>query len=189
MAIELASPTRSENPVIEPLDSPPATPAPEVAAQPPASVDASPKLDIRDLNVYYGQFRAVRDVTLAIPGQSVTAIIGPSGCGKSSFLRTLNRMHELISGATVSGQALLDGVDIYGAGVDPVQLRRIVGMVFQRPNPFPTMSIYDNVVAGVRLTGRHSRAELDQLVESSLQRAALWNEVDRKSTRLNSSHT
>jgi phosphate transport system ATP-binding protein len=141
---------------------------------------ASTKLEVRDLNVYYGAFRAVRDVSLAIPGQSVTAIIGPSGCGKSTFLRTLNRMHELIPGTRVEGTAELDGVDIYGPAVDPVDLRRVVGMVFQRPNPFPTMSIYDNVVAGIRLTGRRPRSELDDIVERSLRRAALWNEVKDK---------
>jgi phosphate transport system ATP-binding protein len=137
-------------------------------------------LEIRGLNAYYGAFRAVREISLGIPGRSVTAIIGPSGSGKSTLLRTLNRMHELVPGARVDGTVKLDGVDIYERGVDPVELRRIVGMVFQRPNPFPTMSIYDNVIAGVRLTGRHPRSELDAIVESSLRRAALWSEVKDK---------
>jgi phosphate transport system ATP-binding protein len=138
---------------------------------------ASGRIDVEDLNVFYGSFRAVRDVSLTIQPRSVTAIIGPSGCGKSTFLRTLNRMHELVPGARVEGAVDLDGIDIYRPDVDPVQLRRVVGMVFQRPNPFPTMSIYDNVVAGLRLTGRHPRAELDETVEHSLRRAALWDEV------------
>jgi phosphate transport system ATP-binding protein len=137
-------------------------------------------LEVRNLNVWYGAFRAVRDVSLAIPGQSVTAIIGPSGCGKSTFLRTLNRMHELVPDTRVEGAIELDGIDVYDPAIDPVQLRRTVGMVFQRPNPFPTMSIYDNVVAGLRLTGRWSRGALDEIVERSLRRAALWDEVKDK---------
>jgi phosphate transport system ATP-binding protein len=137
-------------------------------------------LAVKDLYVYYGQFRAVKDVTLDIRPRAVTAMIGPSGCGKSTFLRTLNRMHEVIPGARVEGSVLLDGTSVYDPAVDPVQLRRVVGMVFQRPNPFPTMSIYDNVVAGLRLTGRHPRSELDGVVEGSLKRAALWGEVKDK---------
>ncbi len=152
----------------------------DAVAAMPEQPAPSPKLQIRGLNVFYGTFRAVRDVDLAIPGRSVTAIIGPSGCGKSTFLRTLNRMHELIPGTRVGGSVRLDGADVYAADVDPVELRRLVGMVFQRPNPFPTMSIYDNVVAGVRLTGRRAKSELDGIVESSLRRAALWNEVKDK---------
>jgi phosphate transport system ATP-binding protein len=119
-------------------------------------------------------------VTFVIPPRAVTAIIGPSGCGKSTFLRTLNRMHELTPGARVDGRVTLDGVDIYRQDVDPVQLRRVVGMVFQRPNPFPTMSIYDNVASGLRLTGRHKRTDLDDVVERSLRRSALWDEVKDK---------
>ena len=119
------------------------------------------------LNVYYGAFRAVRDVSMTIRPHAVTAIIGPSGCGKSTFLRSLNRMHELIPGARVEGQVLLDGTDLYDPAIDPVQLRRNVGMVFQRPNPFPTMSIYDNVVAGLRLPAASRKAELDEIVERS----------------------
>jgi phosphate transport system ATP-binding protein len=137
-------------------------------------------LSVRDLNVFYGSFRAVRDVSLDIRPHAVTAFIGPSGCGKTTFLRTLNRMHEVIPGARVEGEVLLDGTSVYEPEIDPVQLRRVVGMVFQRPNPFPTMSIYDNVVAGLRLTGRHSKAELDGVVEESLHRAALWDEVKDK---------
>jgi phosphate transport system ATP-binding protein len=159
---------------------------PSAQTLPPSSPAAGPlplaggALGVRDLNVFYGAFRAVRDVTLDMRPHAVTALIGPSGCGKSTFLRTLNRMHEVIPGATVQGQVLLDGTSVYDPAVDPVQLRRVVGMVFQRPNPFPTMSIYDNVVAGLRLTGRHSKAELDVIVEQSLVRAALWDEVKDK---------
>src|ERR1700675_2900954 len=109
------------------------------------------RLDLKDVNIYYGAFHAVADVALSVPPRSVTAFIGPSGCGKSTVLRTLNRMHEVIAGATVQGRVLLDGEDIYDGGIDPVAVRRTIGMVFQRPNPFPTMSIYDNVAAGLRL--------------------------------------
>ena len=112
------------------------------------------RIDIKDLNIYYGSFHAVADVGLSVPPRSVTAFIGPSGCGKSTVLRTLNRMHEVLPGARAEGSVLLDGEDIYGAGVDPVSVRKTIGMVFQRPNPFPTMSIKDNVVAGLRLQGR-----------------------------------
>ena len=137
-------------------------------------------MSVERLNVFYSEFRAVKDVSLAIAPHAVTALIGPSGCGKSTFLRTLNRMHEVIPGARVEGQVLLDGTDVYDPAIDPVQLRRTIGMVFQRPNPFPTMTIRDNVVAGLKLTGRHSRAELDEVVERTLRRAALWGEVKDK---------
>ncbi|MDP9436943.1 MAG: phosphate ABC transporter ATP-binding protein PstB [Actinomycetota bacterium] len=129
------------------------------------------------LNAYYGGFKAIEDVTMTIEPKSITALIGPSGCGKSTFLRTLNRMHEVIPGARVEGQLLLDDEDIYGPGVDSTSVRRTIGMVFQRPNPFPTMSIYDNVVAGLRLNGVKNRGVLDQAAERSLQGANLWNEV------------
>jgi phosphate transport system ATP-binding protein len=146
----------------------------------PADEVASGRIEIADLSAYYGSFRAVKDVSLEIKPHAVTAIIGPSGCGKSTFLRALNRMHELIPGAHVEGRLLLDGDDLYAPAVDPVQLRRVVGMVFQRPNPFPTMSIYGNVVSGLRLTGRHSKAELDEVAERCLRHAALWDEVKDK---------
>jgi phosphate transport system ATP-binding protein len=116
-------------------------------------------------------------VSLTVPRNAVTAIIGPSGCGKSTFLRCLNRMHELSEGGWVTGKVLLEGVDIYGGGVNPVAVRRRVGMVFQRPTPFPTMSIYDNVAAGLRVNGRVPRASLDETVERALRQAALWEEV------------
>jgi phosphate transport system ATP-binding protein len=136
------------------------------------------RIDAKNLNIYYGKFLAVSDVNFTIAPRSVTAFIGPSGCGKSTVLRTINRMHEVISGARVEGEVLLDGEDIYGSGVDPVNVRRTIGMVFQRPNPFPTMSIYDNVAAGLKLqAGRLKRDELDAVVERSLRSANLWEEV------------
>lgn len=136
------------------------------------------RIDVKDVNIYYGDFRAVEGVSMTIDPKSVTAFIGPSGCGKSTFLRTLNRMHEVIPGAYVEGSVELEGVDLYGEGVDPVAVRRTVGMVFQRPNPFPTMSIKDNVLAGVKLNNRKiSKSDAEELVESSLRGANLWNEV------------
>ena len=138
----------------------------------------SKRIEVNDLNVYYSKFKAVEDVSLVIEPRTVTAFIGPSGCGKSTFLRTLNRMHEVIPGARVEGEVLIDGNNLYGPGVDPVLVRRQVGMVFQRPNPFPTMSIRDNVLAGVKLNNRRmSKSDGDALVEKSLQGANLWNEV------------
>jgi len=136
------------------------------------------RIDGKNLNIYYGKFLAVADVNFTIAPRSVTAFIGPSGCGKSTVLRTLNRMHEVIAGARVEGDVLLDGENIYGSSIDPVNVRRTIGMVFQRPNPFPTMSIYDNVVAGLKLqSGRFKKAELDETVERSLRGANLWEEV------------
>ena len=138
----------------------------------------SKSIEVNDLNVFYGDFLAVEGVGLEIEPRSVTAFIGPSGCGKSTFLRTLNRMHEVIPGAYVKGQVLLDGSDLYAPGVDPVLVRRQVGMVFQRPNPFPTMSIRENVLAGVKLNNKRiNKGDADALVEKSLRGANLWNEV------------
>ena len=138
----------------------------------------SKRIEINDLNVYYGKFKAVEGVTLTIEPRTVTAFIGPSGCGKSTFLRTLNRMHEVIPGARVEGEVLIDGNNLYADGVDPVLVRRQVGMVFQRPNPFPTMSIRDNVLAGVKLNNRRiPKQDADDLVERALRGANLWNEV------------
>jgi phosphate transport system ATP-binding protein len=134
-------------------------------------------IDVSGLDVYYGDFLAVEDVSMRIEPRSVTAFIGPSGCGKSTLLRTLNRMHEVTPGARVKGRVQLDGEDIYASDVDPVNVRRTIGMVFQRPNPFPTMSIYDNVVAGLKLAGRQPKKKLDEVVERSLKGASLWNEV------------
>ena len=135
------------------------------------------RIDVKDVDIYYGKFHAVDSVTLSVPPRNVTAFIGPSGCGKSTVLRTLNRMHEVIPGARVVGDVLLDGENIYASAVDPVQVRRTIGMVFQRPNPFPTMSIKDNVVAGLRLGGTKGRAKLDEIAERALRGANLWNEV------------
>ena len=138
----------------------------------------SKRIEVNDLDVYYSKFLAVEGVTLTIEPRTVTALIGPSGCGKSTFLRTLNRMHEVIPGAHVDGEVLIDGNNLYGPGVDPVLVRRQVGMVFQRPNPFPTMSIGDNVLAGVKLNNRRMpKDESEALVERSLRGANLWNEV------------
>ena len=139
--------------------------------------DSRPRIRTEKLTALYGRFAAVKDVTLAFPPNRVHALIGPSGCGKSTFLRTLNRMHEMSVGGWVTGSVELDGADIYGPDVSVIQLRRQVGMVFQKPTPFPTKSIYDNVAAGLVLEGGRSRAELDQVVERSLRRAALWDEV------------
>jgi phosphate transport system ATP-binding protein len=137
----------------------------------------SKRIEVSDLNVYYGAFKAVADVTMTVEPNSVTAFIGPSGCGKSTVLRTLNRMHEVIPGGRVEGNVLLDGEDLYGRNIDPVDVRRTIGMVFQRPNPFPTMSIYDNVIAGLRLNGVKKKSVLDEAVERSLRGANLWDEV------------
>ncbi|MBD7917317.1 phosphate ABC transporter ATP-binding protein [Cellulomonas sp. Sa3CUA2] len=148
----------------------------------------SNRIDVSDLDVYYGDFLAVQGVNMTIEARQATALIGPSGCGKSTFLRTLNRMHEVIPGARVQGKALMDGQDLYGADVDPVTVRRLVGMVFQRPNPFPTMSIADNVLAGVRLNNRRmSKGDQQDLVEQSLRGANLWNEVKDRLARPGSS--
>ncbi len=135
-------------------------------------------IDISDLDIYYGDFKAVEGVTMSIPARSVTALIGPSGCGKSTFLRSLNRMHEVIPGAHVEGKVMVDGASLYDVAVDPVEVRRLIGMVFQRPNPFPTMSIYENVLAGLRLNNsKLKKADADNIVEKSLVHANLWNEV------------
>jgi phosphate transport system ATP-binding protein len=138
----------------------------------------SKSIEVNDLNVYYSDFLAVEGVNIDIKPNTVTAFIGPSGCGKSTFLRTLNRMHEVIPGARVEGEVLIDGRNLYDSNVDPVLVRRRVGMVFQRPNPFPTMSIKENVLAGVKLNNtRMSKSDQDALVEQSLKGANLWNEV------------
>ena len=139
------------------------------------------RIDVSDLNIYYGSFLAVQDVTVSFEPRSITALIGPSGCGKSSFLRSLNRMHEVVPGARVEGKVVMDGQDLYAPDVDPVDVRRHIGMVFQRPNPFPTMSIYENVAAGLRLNSRRiKKSDLDDVVEVSLRRANLWDEVKQR---------
>ena len=141
----------------------------------PAATDI--RMETRKLSVFYGDTAGVKDVSLPMYNKKITALIGPSGCGKTTFLRSLNRMHDLTRGARVTGRALLDGSDIYAPKVDPVTVRRRVGMVFQKPTPFPTMSIYDNVVAGLKLVGIRNRAVLDEVAEKALRGAALWDEV------------
>lgn len=141
------------------------------------------KVRLANLNVHFGETHAVKEVSIDFPANSVTAIIGPSGCGKSTVLRSLNRMHDLIPGARVTGRVLLDDTDIYDRSIDPVAVRRRIGMVFQKPNPFPAMSIHDNVIAGYKLTGGLKRTEAEDVVESCLKRVALWDEVkDRLKT-------
>ena len=134
------------------------------------------QLSAENVNVWFGERHVLKDVNLAFPSNQVTALIGPSGCGKSTFIRTLNRMHELIPSAGFGGRVMLDGEDIYGDGVDPVKVRLKVGMVFQKPNPFPTMSIQENVLSGLKLSGRR-HPNTEELVETSLRRASIWNEV------------
>jgi len=163
-------------------------PGPSGAGEPIPEPPGETKISVTDLDVYYGSFRAVEGVTMDIEARSVTALIGPSGCGKSTFLRSLNRMHEVIPGTRITGSVRLDGEDIYGPRVDPVAVRSRIGMVFQRPNPFPTMSIYENVLAGKRLNARRlRRAEADELVERSLRGANLWEEVKDRLDRPGSS--
>jgi phosphate transport system ATP-binding protein len=136
-----------------------------------------PRLAAERLTAWYGSNSGVREVTLAFAANTVSALIGPSGCGKSTLLRSLNRMHELVPGTRVTGRVLLDGYDIYGPGINPVQVRRRIGMVFQRPTPFPTMSIAGNVAAGLAVGRRLARSERDGIIERALKRAALWDEV------------
>jgi len=132
---------------------------------------------VRDLNAWYGAHQAIASISLDIVAKHVTAIIGPSGCGKSTLIRCLNRMHEVTPGARAQGSVELDGVNIYAPAVDPVRVRRVVGMVFQKPNPFPMMTIFENVVAGLLLNGQYRRGEIETLAEQALRQAALWDEV------------
>jgi phosphate transport system ATP-binding protein len=157
----------------------PSTASSTVPADARASAGRPAKtIETRDVNLFYGNFQAVEGVTMTVEPNKVTALIGSSGCGKTTFLRSLNRMHELTAGARTEGEITLDGHDVYGRGVDPVQVRRLVGMVFQQPNPFPTMSIYDNVAAGLNLSqGKVKRDDRDAIVERSLRGAHLWSEV------------
>jgi phosphate transport system ATP-binding protein len=157
----------------------PRTPDAEEDDAAPESEVQDPKLSVRGLSAYFEGVRALRDIDMDVPGRTVTAIIGPSGCGKSTFLRCLNRMHEHTRGARVTGRVELDGVDVYDRAVDPVRLRRRVGMVFQKPNPFPTMSIRDNVLAGHRLNGIRVK-DAEEVVERHLSQVTLWNEVKDK---------
>ena len=135
------------------------------------------KITVENLNAWFGTKQVLHNISLGIQENRITAIIGPSGCGKSTFIRCLNRMHEVVPGAKVSGKVLVDGRDIYKNNIDPVDIRRCIGMVFQKPNPFPTMSIYDNVAAGLKLNGIKDKKILDKTVEESLKKAALWDEV------------
>jgi len=160
--------------------TPPPTRAPRPGASDPLGPHREPNgghFATDRLTALFHRTAAVKQVSLAIPSHTVTAIIGPSGCGKSTFLRCLNRMHELSDGGWVTGKVMLDGVDIYAGGIDPVQVRRRVGMVFQRPSPFPTMSIFENVAAGLRIHARVPRTQLAETVERALRQAALWDEV------------
>jgi phosphate transport system ATP-binding protein len=134
-------------------------------------------IHVHKLNAWFGSKQALFDISLEVPGQQTTAIIGPSGCGKSTFVRCLNRMHETLPDTRVAGTVAIGDLDVYGKGISPVSIRRRVGMVFQKANPFPTMSIYDNVAAGLKLNGYHNRRELDESVERSLRHSALWDEV------------
>lgn len=137
-------------------------------------------LQVKNLNAYFGDLHAVKNVSLEVKRGEVHALIGPSGCGKSTFIRCLNRLHEEVPGATVDGEVWLQGTPIYGAGTDPVAIRRNIGMVFQKPNPFPSLTIFDNVAAGLRLAGVRRRALLEEVVEKCLKQAALWEEVKDK---------
>ncbi len=134
-------------------------------------------IETQNLRAYFGSVEVLKGINISMPKNEVTAFIGPSGCGKTTFLRTLNRMHELAKNARITGKVMVDGQDIYSSEIDPVLVRRKIGMVFQKPNPFPTMSIYDNVVAGLKLMRRRSRREMDEVVERTLIQAALWDEV------------
>jgi len=152
---------------------------PSALAQTPPADSIEPRIVVEKLNAYFNDFHAIHDISVKIPDRRVTAVIGPSGCGKSTFLRCLNRMHELVVGARANGKVLVDGVDVYDRGVDPVRLRRHVGMVFQKPNPFPTMTIRENVLAGLTLNGVKVR-DSEALVERTLTQVALWDEVKDK---------
>lgn len=145
-----------------------------------APVDSDSVMVVESLSAYYGSFKALSDINMDIQRHKITAIIGPSGCGKSTFIRCLNRLHEVARGGRVEGTVLLNGEDVCNTSINPVRIRRRVGMVFQKPNPFPTMSIYDNVIAGFKLLGRRSKSDLDEIVERTLRQAALWDEVKDK---------
>ncbi|AJW71515.1 phosphate ABC transporter ATP-binding protein PstB [Nitrosopumilus adriaticus] len=143
----------------------------------PPEVEKKYKMIAEDVTIRYGDFIGVKNITMKFPEKSVTALIGPSGCGKTTFLRCLNRMHDMTKNAKVEGRVMIDEIDLYDKSIDPIYHRRKVGMVFQKPNPFPTMSIYDNVTAGLKLNGVRDKKILDEIVEDSLKMAYLWDEV------------
>lgn len=151
----------------------------KLMSDPAEEIPSRPKIVAENINFHYGKFQALKSVSITVPEKKVTAFIGPSGCGKSTFLRCLNRMNDLIDGTKLEGSITIDGIDIYGKDVDPVALRKDVGMVFQKPNPFP-MSIYDNITYGPKLHGVKARSDLDSIVEKSLKQAALFEEVKDK---------
>jgi phosphate transport system ATP-binding protein len=152
-------------------------PGEDARSSPGAASNAKPAFEVKNLSIWYGQKEAIHDVTVDIPRYNVTAIIGPSGCGKSTFLRCLNRMHELVPNTRVEGKILFQGEDVYSPGTDPTIVRRRIGMVFQKSNPFPTMSIEENVVVGLRLNGMRNRRLLAERTEKALRMSALWDEV------------
>jgi phosphate transport system ATP-binding protein len=163
---------------LKPAMDPPAPDArTSILASAESAIAAPPAFRVRDLSVFYGQAAAIKNVTLEVPSRTVTAIIGPSGCGKSTFLRALNRMHELVPHTRVEGEVLFEGQNLYAPNLDPTVVRRRIGMVFQKSNPFPTMSIADNVLVGLRLNGIRNREVLNERLEKSLRMAALWDEV------------
>jgi phosphate transport system ATP-binding protein len=173
--MEQRSVSPAEKTVPDQVRQPPRVPDPSGTVAPGRGAKT---VEVRGVNLFYGDFHAVEDVTMTIQPNKVTALIGSSGCGKTTFLRSLNRMHELTPGARVEGDIVIDGHDIYASNIDPVQVRRLVGMVFQSPNPFPTMSIYENVAAGITLNAKGiKKAQKDQMVERSLRGAHLWEEV------------
>jgi phosphate transport system ATP-binding protein len=165
--IQMETPVQRQEPSPRILETPTAEPAPASA----------PTFRVQNLSLWYGQKQAIRDVTIDIPSNNISSIIGPSGCGKSTFLRCLNRMHELVPNTRVEGSVLFQGANLYGADTDPTLIRRRIGMVFQKSNPFPTMSIQENVVVGLRLNGVRNRRVLDERTEKALRMAALWDEV------------
>jgi phosphate transport system ATP-binding protein len=174
---QATAPAPSQEPVSIRLDQPTRRADVDGASPDGTATETAPIIELRDLSFFYGAFRAVKDVRISIPPQRITALIGPSGCGKSTLLRTINRMNDLIPGTRVEGEVRYHGENLYAKGIDPVEVRRRIGMVFQKPNPFPK-SIYDNVAFGPRLMG--FKDDLDGLVESSLRRAAIWDEVKDK---------
>jgi phosphate transport system ATP-binding protein len=159
------------------------TTAPSAGTEETRNRTMAKRIEATDITAYYGSFKAIDSVSMTIEPKSVTALIGPSGCGKSTFLRSINRMHEVLPGARVEGDLTIDGQNIYDRDVDVTAVRRMIGMVFQRPNPFPTMSIYDNVVAGLRLGGVRKKSALDDACEKALRAANLWNEVHTRLAR------